>query len=105
MKAIAVCLLPLVVTVLAAADVNEGKAIYEKACRSCHGAEGAGNPAIAKAMKVTLRQLGSPEVQGKTDDELRKIIVEGTGKMKPVTKVPKDRVADAVAFVRSLAKR
>ncbi len=66
---------------------TEGKAVYDKSCKSCHGADGKGNPAIAKVMKVELRPLGSSEVQAKSDAELKKIITDGTGKMKPIASV------------------
>lgn len=35
-------------------------------------------------MKVTMRRLDSKEVQGKSDEQLKKNIVGGTGKTKPV---------------------
>ena len=43
---------------LAAADAAAGKAVYDKSCKSCHGADGAGNPAVAKMMKVEMKALG-----------------------------------------------
>ncbi len=42
---------------LAAADAATGKAAYAKACKSCHGPDGAGNPAVAKMMKVEMKPL------------------------------------------------
>jgi mono/diheme cytochrome c family protein len=86
---------------LAYAGVPEGKALYDKSCKGCHGAEGKGNPGIAKAMKVTMRPLGSKEVQAKSDADLKKDITQGTGKMKPVASVAK-QADDVVAFVRTL---
>jgi mono/diheme cytochrome c family protein len=74
-------------TVGSAADAKAGKAVYDKSCRSCHGPDGAGNPAIAKMMKVDMRDLKSPEVQAMSDDEIKKIITDGKGKMRPVTAV------------------
>ena len=53
---------------LAAGDATAGKAIYDKSCKSCHGAAGAANPAIAKMMKVEMKDLGSGETQGLSDD-------------------------------------
>src|SRR6476661_891895 len=49
---------------LAAGDAAAGKAVYDKACKTCHGADGTPNPAIAKMMKVDMKPLGGAEVQG-----------------------------------------
>ena len=87
---------------LAAADAAAGKAVYDKSCKSCHGADGAGNPAVAKMMKVEMKALGSKEVQAKSDDDLKAVVTKGVGKMKPVTSVTGDQVASVVAFVRTL---
>ncbi len=84
----------------AAAD---GKVVYDSKCKSCHGADGSGNPTIAKMMKVTMRPLGSPEVQEKSDAELKKEIIQGTGKMKAQAVTPK-QADDVVAYLRTLKK-
>jgi mono/diheme cytochrome c family protein len=85
--------------------VTAGKAAYTKACGSCHGLDGAPKEAIAKMMKVEMRHLGSKEVQAKNDAGLRKDIVEGTGKMRPVKGLSDTQVNDVVAFLRSLATK
>lgn len=87
-----------------AADVKAGQAVYEKSCKSCHGLDGTPNAGIAKALKVDMRDLKSPGVQAKSDDELAKAITAGTGKMKPVASVTGDSVANVVAYVRTLKK-
>jgi len=84
------------------AGAPEGKEVYAKACKSCHGAEGQGNPAIAKVMKVEMKALGSKEVQEKSDADLKAVITKGQGKMKPVTSVTGKQVDDVVAFIRTL---
>ena len=63
----------------AAADAKAGKASYDKACKSCHGATGEPNAAIAKAMKVEMRHLGAKEVQALSDAELKTIARGGQG--------------------------
>ncbi|MGA2880561.1 MAG: cytochrome c [Bryobacteraceae bacterium] len=90
-------------TALQAADASAGKAAYDKSCKSCHGADGTPNPAIAKMMKVDMRDLKSPEVQATSDDELKKIVVDGKGKMKPMPSLA-GSAADIVAYMRSLKK-
>jgi len=89
-------------TALFAADAKAGAAGFEKSCKGCHGATGTPNPVIAK-MFPTIPDLGSADVQGKSDADLKKVIEEGKGKMKPVknlTAAPDD----VIAFVRTLKK-
>jgi len=85
----------------AAAD---GKTVFDSKCKMCHGADGSGNPGMAKMLKVTMRPLGSAEVQAKSDADLKKDITEGNGKMKPITGLSAKQVDDVVAYVRTLKK-
>jgi mono/diheme cytochrome c family protein len=87
-----------------AADAAAGKAVFDKSCKSCHGADGSGNPNIAKMMKVEMRPLGSAEVQAQSDDDLKKIVTDGKGKMRPVASVSGKSADDVVAYVRTLKK-
>ena len=96
------CNLPLAV---AAGDAKEGQTAYTKSCVSCHAADGAPKEAIAKMMKVEMRRLGSKEVQAKTDADLRKDILEGVGKMKPVKGLNDKQVVDLIVFVRTLSAK
>jgi len=89
---------------IAAGDATAGKAAYDKSCKSCHGAEGAPNPGMAKAMKVDMKALSSSEVQGTSDADLKKIITDGKGKMKPVKSVAGKDIDNVIAYVRSLKK-
>jgi mono/diheme cytochrome c family protein len=86
-----------------AGDAKAGQAVYEKSCKTCHGPDGTANPAIAKMMKVDMQDLKSAEVQGMSDDDLKKI-VSGKGKMRPVGAVSGSALDDVVAYVRSLKK-
>ncbi|HEY6989036.1 MAG TPA: cytochrome c [Bryobacteraceae bacterium] len=87
-----------------AADAKAGHALYDKACRSCHGADGTPNAAIAKMMKVEMKDLKSAEVQGMSDADMKKVITEGKGKMKPVKTISAAEADDVVAYVHSLKK-
>ncbi len=84
-------------------DAEKGKALYGSKCAMCHGAGGEGKDAMAKALKVEFKHLGSKEVQAKKDPELKKDIAEGNGKMKPV-KLTDEETANVIAFLRTLKK-
>lgn len=86
------------------ADAAAGKADYDKSCKSCHGASGTANPAIAKMMKVDMKDLGSADVQGQSDAALKTVIETGKGKMRPATTVTGNSVDDVIAYVRTLKK-
>jgi mono/diheme cytochrome c family protein len=83
---------------------RRGQASYDKCCKPCHGADGTPNPAIAKMMKVEMKDLKSAEVQGMSNDDIKKVITEGKGKMKPVKTVTGSATDDVVAYVHSLKK-
>ena len=51
---------------------------------------------------VTMPVLASKEVQAKSDADLKKVITDGHGKMKPVGGLEDKQVADVVAFIRTL---
>ena len=67
-----------------AADAEAGKTVYGSKCRICHAADGQGNPAMSKALKTEIKPLTDPEVQGMSEADIKKIVMEGKGKMKPV---------------------
>lgn len=83
---------------------DTGAALYKAKCAACHGADGKGETAMGKANK--LRDLGSPEVQRLSDEDLTGIITAGKSKMPAYGKSLKpEQVKDLVAFIRSLAKK
>lgn len=86
-------------------DAVAGKAVFVKKCKTCHGDTGEGNPGMAKALKLEFKPLGSEEVQKNSDADLKKIITEGMGKMKPVKGLGDKEVDDVIAYVRSLKKK
>ena len=53
-------------------------------------------------LNVTQRPLASKEVQARPDAELKKVILEGQGKMKPIAGVTAKQADDVVAYLRTL---
>jgi mono/diheme cytochrome c family protein len=107
-KAVFVIVVVLFLTTLplfAAGDAAAGKEAFTKKCASCHGPDGLGKDQIAQMMKIKFTPLGSKEVQSKSDADLKKIAIEGTGKMKAVKDVDDKMAEDIVAFLRTFAKK
>jgi cytochrome c6 len=68
----------------------------------CHGANGDGNTAVGKGLK--MRDLRSGEVQKRTDSQLATILHCGTGKMPGYEgKLSDGQIAQLVSYMRSLA--
>ena len=98
------CLALPVAIAFAAGNAKDGQAVYDKSCKNCHGATGQANPNIAKMMKVEIADLGSPAVQKMSDDELKKIVTDGKGKMPAIHSVTGKSLDDLVAYVRTFKK-
>jgi mono/diheme cytochrome c family protein len=86
-------------------DAAAGKDLYGKKCASCHGASGEGKDSVAKTFKVEMHNLGSKEVQSKSDADLKKMMLEGTGKMKGVKDIDAKGADDILAYMRTFAKK
>ncbi len=100
-----------VVPPASAADAGKGKEIYSKSCGGCHGAEGKGDGAAAKAMNPKPTNLTDKAVMSKLDDAtLTNVIVKGgvgTGKsplMPAFSQLKEQDVKDVVAYLRSISK-
>jgi cytochrome c oxidase cbb3-type subunit 3 len=87
-----------------AADAAAGKAVFDKSCVGCHGADGKGNPGMAKVLGEKGLNLTGKDVAAKSDDQLSKVIAEGQGKMPAQSKLSKDEQKAVLSYVRSLAK-
>jgi mono/diheme cytochrome c family protein len=77
------------------ADTAAGKADYDAKCKTCHGADGKGNPALIKAM-------GVKPINGMSEAETKAAIAKGKNKMKPVTGLTSKQIDDLAAYVKSL---
>lgn len=99
---VTVTLLALGANALAAGDAQAGKAVFDSKCKMCHGADGKGNPTLAKSMQVTFPDMTSKTFQSKSDAVIKKQITDGGGKMKPVKGLSDQQILDVIAFVRTL---
>lgn len=88
-----------------AADAG-GKANYDKLCLSCHGADGKGNPAMAKVFGEKELNIATKGTAAKKDDELIKVMVDGRGKMpaSAAKTLSKEDQKALIGHVRSLGK-
>ncbi len=103
--AIAVFVGAMAIQAASTGDAVVGKTVYTDKCKICHGVDGAGATGYAKAMKLEPAQLSSDAVQKKTDAELKKVIREGSGKMKPIKGLGDADLDNVIAYVRSLKKK
>jgi mono/diheme cytochrome c family protein len=79
----------------------DAAAAYKSKCASCHGANGSGQTASGKSMK--LKDLRSPEVQGLSDAQLNEIIAKGKAKMPGYEKsLGADTCKALVTYIRQL---
>ena len=81
----------------------DAAADYKAKCATCHGAEGKGDTAMGKTMKV--KDLSSDEVQKQSDAEITTIIEKGKKPMPGYEgKLTKEQIDGLVKYVRSLKK-
>ncbi len=90
----------------AKADVNAGKELWAKHCKSCHGSKGLGDGPKAGTLKTNPGDFSVAAFQGSTDGELFFRTSKGRDEMPAYEKkIPEanDRWA-LVAFMRTLKK-
>lgn len=103
MKYFVVTTILLLIAVSAIAATPDGAAIYKAKCASCHGADGTGQTAMGKSMK--LRDLGAVEVQKLSDTELTTVTADGKGKMPAYKgKLTDEEIKAVVVFMRTFKK-
>jgi cytochrome c6 len=91
------------------AQAEDAKAIWDKTCKKCHGADGNGTT-TAMGKKLGLKDYSDAKVQAEMkDEEIAKAIKEGVQKdgktvMKPLEGATDEDVKALVAYVRGLKK-
>jgi|ERR1700722_3121980 predicted CXXCH cytochrome family protein len=88
-------------TAVFAADATAGKAVYDKSCKGCHGADGTPNPGMVKMMKVDIKDFKTTDY---SEADIKTAVSAGKGKMKPVPTVTGASLDDVAAYVKSLKK-
>lgn len=82
-------------------DAEPNKTAYDLHCALCHGEDGEAVETLEKLVNVEIPHLGSTYVQEQSDEQIRKVILEGKGKMNPVQTVEEKEIAGVIAFIRS----
>src|SRR5438552_14049317 len=77
---------------------DSGADTFKARCAPCHGARGKGDTTMGKNLK--LADLGSPDTQKKSDEELTAIISKGKAKMPAYErKLSKVQIDELVKFI------
>jgi cytochrome c6 len=98
---VALAMLVLPVTSIAA---DEGANLFKSKCAMCHGPDGTGKTIMGEKLKIP--DLHSPDVQKKSEADLKAIITKGKEKMPSYeTKLSKEQVDSLVAYIRDLANK
>lgn len=102
--ALPVLVVGLGMVLLAAPQSKEPKQVYLDKCAVCHGADGKGQTAKGKKLKV--KDVASPEVQKMSDADLLNIVLKGKGQdMDGFEKeLGADMCKKITAYFRTLAK-
>jgi mono/diheme cytochrome c family protein len=87
----------------------DAKALYEKSCQKCHGADGKGDGTMGK--RLGCKDYTDPKVQDALKDDVAfKSIKEGLKKddkvqMSPITGLTDDQIKDVVKYMRTFKKK
>lgn len=100
--AVLASLLGMVSALALAQEVEPNKTAYDLHCALCHGEDGAAVETLEKIVQVDIPHLGSTHVQDQTDADIRKVILEGKGKMNPVQTLSEEEIPGVIAFLRTL---
>ena len=82
---------------------DTGADLFKARCAACHGADGKGETTMGK--KMGLKDLGSADVQGKSDADINGVITNGKDRMPPYKgKLTDDQINSLVKYIRTLKR-
>lgn len=83
---------------------EDAAGLFKSKCAACHGADGSGNTAVGKSIKI--RDFHSPDVQTQTDAQLTEMISAGKGAMPSYKgKLTDEQIKQLVGYIRELGKK
>lgn len=80
------------------------KTLFTNRCQGCHGPDGKGVPAMAKALQTNIPDLTSKDIAKKSEKDVLEVISKGKGKMPPTGGLSDKELKEIVSHVRSLPK-
>jgi mono/diheme cytochrome c family protein len=88
-------------------SVADGKDLYAKHCKSCHGSAGLGDGPKAATLDVPCSDFSAKKFQAQADGEIFFQVSEGKGKMPAFKKtIPEDNSRWAIVnYLRTLAAK
>src|ERR1700754_1390073 len=93
-----------IATVDAASADGVEETTFKSSCAMCHGADGSGDTAVGKSMKIP--DLHSAQVQSQSDTQLAAVISDGKNNMPPFKgSLSPDQINGLVAHVRQLSEK
>ena len=93
-----------IATVDAASADGVEETTFKSSCAMCHGADGSGDTAVGKSMKIP--DLHSAQVQSQSDTQLAAVISDGKNNMPPFKgSLSPEQIHDLVTHVRELAQK
>ena len=93
-----------IATVDAASADGVEETTFKSSCAMCHGADGSGDTAVGKSMKIP--DLHSAQVQSQSDTQLAAVISDGKNNMPPFKgSLNPDQINGLVAHVRQLSEK
>ena len=84
--------------------IREVAPILVGKCQGCHGPDGKGNQAMAKALQANIPDLTSKEIAKIPSAEILEALSKGKGKMPATTGLSEKELKELIGYVKGMAK-